>query len=63
MKTIRNLFFIGLLGQLLSCNTTDNISEQEKAAISEEIQGRLDGYLDALKRHDLDWFKKFWSNE
>jgi Domain of unknown function (DUF4440) len=63
MKTIQLFFCIGLLGQLLSCNTADNISEEEKATISNEVQGRLHGYLDALKRHDLDWFQNFWANE
>ena len=63
MKTIKLFVAIGLLTQLLGCSTADNISEEERSAISKEIHGRLDGYLDALKRQDLDWFQNFWSNE
>jgi ketosteroid isomerase-like protein len=62
MKAIK-LLAIGLLAQLSSCGTPDNISEAERTAIAKEIQGRLDGYADAVKRKDLEWVQKFWSNE
>lgn len=63
MKTNRLIIYIGLLTLLLSCTDSENISDEERTRISKEVQGRLDGYIDALNRHDLNWFQTFWSNE
>jgi ketosteroid isomerase-like protein len=63
MKAIRLYLVIGLLVQLSGCDTSDNISEADRTAIIKEIQNRLSGYSEAVKRKDLDWIQKFWSNE
>ena len=39
------------------------ISDEEKQKIALEIQDRLDGYGEALKNKDLEWYHSFWSNE
>ena len=63
MKPLRLYLAIGLLAILSSCSSGDNISDEERATITKEIQGRLDGYSEAVKRKDLDWVQKFWSDE
>lgn len=63
MKAIKFYLTIGLLVQLSGCSAPDSIPDAERTAITKEIQGRLDGYADAVKRKDLEWVQKFWSNE
>jgi ketosteroid isomerase-like protein len=63
MKSIKHYLLVGLLVQLSSCSTSDDISEAEQTAISKEIQERLNGYPEAFRRHDLQWYQNFWSNE
>lgn len=63
MKAIKLCLAIGISAQLSSCGNPDNISEAERIAITKEVQGRLDGYADAVKRKDLEWVQKFWSDE
>ena len=63
MKPIKFYLAIGLLAILSSCNNGDSISDEERATITKEIHGRLDGYSEAVKSKDLDWVQKFWSNE
>jgi hypothetical protein len=59
------LLFLPIVMILLFCNCTTNIDipENDKKAISGEIQDRLNGYPEALKNKDIEWFRSFWSDE
>ena len=48
---------------LSNCSIPNEITEEEKRIIVEEIQERVENYPEALKRKDLEWFHDFWSNE
>lgn len=63
MRTINFYLALGLLIVLQSCSNSDNISNDEQTNITKEIQGRLDGYSEAVKRKDSDWIQNFWSDE
>jgi len=63
MKPIKLYLAIGLLAILSSCSNGDSVSDEERASITKEIQERLDGYANAVKRKDLEWVQKFWSDE
>ena len=63
LNLFKILLVLGLFSQLLSCKQGDNISESERNAIIKEIQAKFDGYIEAMKREDIDWFHSFWSNE
>lgn len=54
---------MGVLVLLVGCNKQDNISEERKIAITEAVKDRVNGYADAVKRHDLEWLLNFWSDE
>ena len=61
---IKNYFLTGgIIFILTCCSQQDSISDTRKVEITEEIKVLMDGYPEAVKRHDLDWFSKFWSNE
>lgn len=37
-------------------------TDAERAVITKAVEARVDGYIDAARRHDLDWFLEFWAN-
>ncbi len=37
-------------------------TDEERAVITKAVEARVDGYIDAARRHDLDWFLGFWAN-
>ena len=63
MRTIKFYLALGLLIVLQSCSTGDNISDNERTTITKEIQGRLDGYSEAVRRKDSDWIQTFWADQ
>jgi hypothetical protein len=63
MEPLRYYLIVGIFAILSSCSNGDSVSDEERASIPKEIQERLDGYADAVKRKDLEWVQKFWSNE
>jgi len=54
------LAIIGILPLLISCSDRDTISDTEKILITKEIEEILNGYPEAFKRQDLDWYQNFW---
>lgn len=63
MRTVKSYIAVGLLIVFQSCITGDNISDNERTTITKEIQDRLDGYSEAVRRKDSDWIQDFWSDE
>ena len=63
MKLIKFYLTLGLLAVLQSCSNGDNISDEERATMTKEIQERVNGYSEAVKRKDSDWIQDFWSND
>ena len=66
------LLFVIIIGSVVGCgkqesngipSSINNITEQNKVAITEAIKERVSGYADAVKRRDADWLLNFWSNE
>ena len=43
-------------------NSTEVLTEQEKAIITEEVKARVVGYLEAIKTIDIERMLDFWSN-
>ncbi len=43
-------------------NSTEVLTEQEKAIITEEVKSRVVGYLEAIKTIDIERMLDFWSN-
>lgn len=63
MKKIKHFFPTVVILLLSNCSIPNEITEEEKRIIVEEIQERVENYPEALKRKDLEWFHNFWSNE
>lgn len=38
------------------------MTEEEKAQVAEAVEARVSGYVDAIRRMDLDWMLDFWAN-
>ncbi len=43
-------------------HSTEVLTEQEKAIITEEVKSRVVGYLEAIKTIDIERMLDFWSN-
>lgn len=64
LKRIYHHLMIGYICFLLtSCNKPDNLSEESKVTITQAVENRVNGYAEAVKRHDTDWLLNFWSSE
>ncbi len=63
---MRHYFFLFLLCLLITqgCgnNSTEVLTEQEKAIITEEVKARVDDYFDAAKQLDHERLHDFWAN-
>ncbi|OFX40540.1 MAG: hypothetical protein A2X03_12985 [Bacteroidetes bacterium GWA2_40_15] len=64
MRNIKNYFMSGgIIFVLTCCSQQESISDTRKVEITQEIKEIIDGYANAVKRHDTDWLLNFWSNE
>ena len=54
---------MGFILSLMSCGNSNIVSEDEKIQITRKIEEVLNGYPEAFKRHDLNWFQEFWFND
>ena len=63
---MRHYFFLFLLCLLITqgCgnNSTEVLTEQEKAIITEEVKARVVDYIDAFKKLDKERMLDFWAN-
>jgi len=63
---MRHYFFLFLLCLLITqgCgnNSTEVLTEQEKAIITEEVKARVVDYIDAFKKLDIERMLDFWAN-
>ena len=63
---MRHYFFLFLLSLLITqgCtnNSTEVLTEQEKAIITEEVKARVVDYFDAAKQLDHERMLDFWAN-
>ncbi len=63
---MRHYFFLFLLCLLIShgCtnNSTEELTEQEKAVITEEVKARVVDYFDAVKQLDHERMLDLWAN-
>ena len=39
-----------------------DLADTEMAAITNAVEARVDGYVDAARRRDIDWFLDFWAD-
>ena len=62
MKSIHYLLVVLAIILLSSCGAHEEVSDSEKQLIIKELQGRLDDYVDAFERKDLEGMLDFWSN-
>ena len=49
---------------LAGCRPTADaaITEEQKTQVAEAVEARVSGYLDAIRRRDIDWMLDFWAN-
>ncbi len=59
----------GLLGVLstvgvTACSTAApvDLTQAEKGVIASAVEARVNGYVDAARRRDVDWFLGFWAD-
>ena len=48
----------------MACSTAPQPgpTEAERAVITKAIEARVDGYIDAARRRDINWFLDYWAN-
>jgi len=39
-----------------------DLTDAERARVVEAVKARVDGYVDAARRLDLEWFRDFWAD-
>ena len=63
---MKNYFFIViacvLIAQGCRNNSSNELTAQEKAVITEELKARVAGYIDSFKNLDIEPMLDFWSN-
>jgi ketosteroid isomerase-like protein len=61
---IRTLTAAGAILLLWSCSASApaRLTDADRAEVRAAVQERMDGYLDAVRRQDLDWMLGFWAD-
>ncbi|OVE80491.1 hypothetical protein BVY01_00130 [bacterium I07] len=55
---------IGFLFLMQGCSqdSDNSLSSDERATISDAIEKQVNGYFEAVNRHDVDWLLAFWAD-
>lgn len=62
MKKILLIVALFVLGCTIN-DSKDNLSDSEKKEITEVIELKIQGYVEAVKRGDVEWLLNFWADD
>ena len=63
MKIFNFILAVGSICLLLKCQQQPQDTNHSEATAKSEIESRIAGYLDAIKRRDVDAISDFWTGD